>query len=369
MPRAFGAQAAERVATDLGLKLTVSKHSGTVFDELAMAFAGDGQYAPGMKQLAALVDVADDLDTEIEYLAYSDVPCGDALREAARDLFEHPALGVFLPDICRYSREQLVALAPRLPVFPAAALRVIAAVRGEALSESHIVEFAMSDPVLAGSLLSAANAAAYTWSGTVRNVQAAVMYLGNVRSASVLLTTALKTVLGSPGDQQLWEHSSAAATAAEQLARIGGQTNANDAYTVGLLHDVGKLLMQLTPADVSAARHRLTRNGCAPAVAEVLTCGATHAEAGAEVLRHWGLPAEYIEAVEFHHEPEHAHTSFAALLYLAEQCTGSEEDLPSAARTKHALDAVGVTEADVAAIAACTSQAAPGAQNSSRRTS
>jgi putative nucleotidyltransferase with HDIG domain len=352
MPRAFGAQAAERVGADLGLKVIVSEHPGTVFDQLAMAFSCDGEYAPGLKQLAALVDVADDLDTEIEFLAYGDVPGGDALRDAAKDLFEHPALGALLPEFCRYSRPQLALLAPELPVFPAAALKVLRAARSNPLCSTQIVDLAMTDPVLAGSLLSAANAAAYTWSGTVRNVQAAVMYLGDIRAAAVLLAAALKPVMCPSGDQELWLHSLAAASAAEQLARLSDHINPNEAYTVALVHDVGKLLMQLAPPDVSAARQRLIRNGCAAAVAEVLTCGATHAEAGADVLRHWALPPEYIEAVEFHHEPEHTRSSFAALLYLAEQCTGGEEDLPSAVRTTHALDVAGVTAEDVANITA-----------------
>jgi putative nucleotidyltransferase with HDIG domain len=163
----------------------------------------------------------------------------------------------------------------------------------------------------------------------------------------------------------MWEHSLAAASVSEQLARMNGKLNPNDAYSIGLLHDVGKLLIELAPADISAMRQRLVRNGCATAIAEVLTCGASHAEAGADVLRHWALPAEYIEAVEFHHEPEHAQTPFASLLYLAEQCTGSDEDLPSAARMNHALKAVGLTAEQVEKV----SPQSPFPQNSTRSTS
>jgi putative nucleotidyltransferase with HDIG domain len=141
-----------------------------------------------------------------------------------------------------------------------------------------------------------------------------------------------------------------AASAAGQLATMSRQVQPGEAYTAGLLHDVGKLLIRLAPPEVSAMRERLIRNGCATAVAEVLTCGATHAEAGADVLRHWGLPEDYIEAVEFHHEPEHVSLPLASLLYLAEQCTGSEEDLPSAARMRHALDVLGVTGEQLASV-------------------
>jgi HD-like signal output (HDOD) protein len=343
VPHAFGSGAAERLAADLGFRVKASDQPRSLFEQLTSAFAGDTACPEEIRQLALLVEMAEDFDTEIEFLAYSDFPGGRTLREAACDVFEHPALGVLLPEFRRYSREQLASLANKLPVFPPAALQVMRAARAGNLASNQLVEFAARDQVLAGSLLAAANAAAYTWSGTVRNLQSAVLYLGDVRASAVLISAALKPVLGAPGSNGLWVHSVLAASAAEQLATMSGQIQPGDAYTVGLLHDVGKLLIRLAPAEVSAVRQRLIRNGCATSVAEVLTCGATHAEAGADVLRHWGLPADYIEAVEFHHEPEHVDLPLASLLYLAEQCTGSEEDLPSAARMRHALDVLGVT--------------------------
>jgi hypothetical protein len=68
--------------------------------------------------------------------------------------------------------------------------------------------------------------------------------------------------------------------------------------------------------------------------------------------------------VEFHHEPEHAKSPFASLLYLAEQCTGSDEDLPSAARMEHALKTIGVTLGQIHQVSAQSPH-----QNSTRRTS
>jgi putative nucleotidyltransferase with HDIG domain len=364
IPQGFGATATERLAADLGLKLTAGEDPASVFDQLAVAFAGGAECSPELRRLATIVEAADQLDTEIEYLVYGDTPGAAIVRQAARDIFENPVIGALLPGFCSYSRQQLASNANRLPVFPAAALQVVRAARTGKLTATQLAELAAADPVLAGSVLSAANAAAYTWSGTVRNVQAAVLYLGDLRAAGVLLAAALKPVLNSAGSQEMWEHSLAAASVSEQLARMNGKLNPNDAYSIGLLHDVGKLLIELAPADISAMRQRLVRNGCATAIAEVLTCGASHAEAGADVLRHWALPAEYIEAVEFHHEPEHAQTPFASLLYLAEQCTGSDEDLPSAARMNHALKAVGLTAEQVEKV----SPQSPFPQNSTRST-
>jgi HD-like signal output (HDOD) protein len=111
-----------------------------------------------------------------------------------------------------------------------------------------------------------------------------------------------------------------------------------DAYVLGLMHDVGRLLLDLVPASVAASRDRLVQNGCEISIAELLTCGIDHAEAGALVLRHWGLPDAYIEAIRFHHQPQATDSNLAALLYLVEFWTESREDPASNVRLRAALN-------------------------------
>jgi HD-like signal output (HDOD) protein len=68
-----------------------------------------------------------------------------------------------------------------------------------------------------------------------------------------------------------------------------------------------------------------------------------HAGAGALVLEQWKLPEAYAEALRFHHEPHLTASKLAALLYLVEFWTASEEDPASQARLNAALDRVGLT--------------------------
>lgn len=105
----------------------------------------------------------------------------------------------------------------------------------------------------------------------------------------------------------LWQHSLITATAAEvlnsQVAIV--ETDASVVFTVGLLHDIGKLVLgqALTP-DLQTSLRQLIELDLVPrpeAEREIL--GTDHGEVGACLLQTWNLPEEIIEAVANHHQP------------------------------------------------------------------
>jgi putative nucleotidyltransferase with HDIG domain len=77
------------------------------------------------------------------------------------------------------------------------------------------------------------------------------------------------------------------------------------AYTAGLLHDIGKLVIDrvMTREHRTAIEQIIQQRGLSGAEAERHVLGAGHAETGACLLRKWGLPSILIEAVENHHAP------------------------------------------------------------------
>lgn len=297
---------------------------------------------PLQPPLAAILEMADQFDEDIEFAPYADEPLGDILANSSS-----PAVSYVLPHLRKCSREDLFALVPRLPVCPARALEVIGmASKGEVCFDD-LVSIAGSDPVLAGSVLQVANSAAFARSAPARDVQQAVMYIGTTRASQVVLAAALKPLLTMRGGDALWRHSIESAVVAELLAQRTSRMDPHEAYLLGLLHDAGKLLLGIAPASARACKLKLMAAGVPEQVAEIITFGADHAIAGADVLRSWRLPDDYVAAVEFHHQPERSANEASALLYLVEFCTDSEEDLPSDVRMRCALDRVGLTLSNV----------------------
>jgi HD-like signal output (HDOD) protein len=213
------------------------------------------------------------------------------------------------------------------------------------MSSQQLIELAGHDQTLAGALVQAANGAKYTWSGKVRTLEQAVAYLGEIRATQMLVEAALKPILAAVSHRRLWEHSLEAAAVAHRLATSSRMMAPSDAYLLGLVHDAGALLLALAPADARASLRSLTNAGCETPVAELLIFGTTHAQAGADVLRFWNMPEDYIDAVEHHHDPETGGGAGAALLYLTEQWTEPDGDRLRDDRLDYSLATLNLKEA------------------------
>ena len=96
---------------------------------------------------------------------------------------------------------------------------------------------------------------------------------------------------------------------AQEIARAESDDDATarDAFLGGLLHDTGRLLLDINhPGRAATARRWSHQKGVPLWQAEQAIVGATHADFGACLLSQWGLPWPAVEAVARHHEPEPA---------------------------------------------------------------
>jgi putative nucleotidyltransferase with HDIG domain len=105
---------------------------------------------------------------------------------------------------------------------------------------------------------------------------------------------------------ELWRHSVAVAVSAAVVAEAAGQARAV-AFTAGLLHDIGKLVLASAERESYAKLiKRAKEEGVLLSTLERSALVIDHAELGGELMRRWNLPADVVAAVRYHHQLEAA---------------------------------------------------------------
>jgi len=221
--------------------------------------------------------------------------------------------------------EKLRALAGRmwsLPSFPALYAEIIQAIESPNSSIQGIAKIVAKDPGITAKVLQVANSAAIGLPAKVNDPSDAVQQLGMMTVRSLVLSA---QVYGNfaPGRlkdfsaEALWDHLMKCGELARSIMR---QENAEfseteDAFTAGMLHDMGKLMLaDSLPEEYAKAIDLAAQEKISQTEAELAIFGATHAGLAAYLFGLWGLPASIVEAVAFHHNPEQSqHKKFSAL--------------------------------------------------------
>jgi HD-like signal output (HDOD) protein len=104
----------------------------------------------------------------------------------------------------------------------------------------------------------------------------------------------------------LWAHSLQVGLFAKRLSQAAGQGGevVKDAFTAGLLHDAGQLVLAANlPRQFAESLELAQAEKLSHHEAERQVFGATHSEVGAYLFGLWGLPQSIVEAVAYHHRP------------------------------------------------------------------
>jgi putative nucleotidyltransferase with HDIG domain len=210
--------------------------------------------------------------------------------------------------------QQLVDRVKNLPPVSQAALKLVNLLEQPFADNDEIVRAIKCDNILTAKLLRACNSPYFGLDEPVASVDQAVLILGHQQILHIVLTLAFGSAMVVPLSGyaveagELWRHSLITAAAAEIIAAEATCMNvgAPVAFTVGLLHDIGKLVMSqaLSPDIQGTIRQLIESQKISRSEAEKIILGTDHGEVGACLLKAWHLPEEIIEATANHHQPE-----------------------------------------------------------------
>lgn len=226
-----------------------------------------------------------------------------------------------MSTVTKLDLDAVMAKAAVLPALPQVVMHILDSLADEASGAEELAECIASDPAVVARLLAAANASAVGHSGRVTSVRQAIMLLGVSRIRTITMATAVidRFTAVPPFDaHQLWLHSVGVAVCAEEIARHAG-LGVEEAYTAGLLHDIGQLLMfGVDPFGYSETMRQKVDRDLDIITAERELLGIDHAQVGARLATLWKLPDPVAEAIAGHHGAEDMDSEMADAVHIAE---------------------------------------------------
>lgn len=211
-----------------------------------------------------------------------------------------------------------------ISTLPHVMVKIMEIITDEKSSAVDLAREIAKDASLTAKILKMVNSAYYGFYREIAKVSDAVVVLGfnEIRRLSLAISV-LDMFGGGAGSQRVafWNHSLACAAMSDILAeewRLQGQ----GAFTAGLLHDIGKMLLDQYFVDMfSAIQDSMREHSLKFHEAERLLYGFDHADIGYWLSERWNLPVNLSEAIQCHHRPEEATEmpELARLVHLADK--------------------------------------------------
>jgi HD-like signal output (HDOD) protein len=208
---------------------------------------------------------------------------------------------------------------------PLAAQAVLSVLRRRNYSLDQVTDLIERDPALAQTLLRHANSAWYATPGAmpVEAIAPAVRRIGTSGVHSTVMSTIIGGEVSRPGPgfdrmaREVWDHMVRVAPIARRIGRALG-ADPEEAFTLGLAHDVGKLVFFDQIAELRRRQRREIRfpDGF---LADALA--ALHEALGGLAALEWGLSARFARVIATHHRapPPEPGDMLSEVVFLAER--------------------------------------------------
>jgi putative nucleotidyltransferase with HDIG domain len=208
------------------------------------------------------------------------------------------------------STKEIIRRVGQLPPLPDTAVKLMNVINDPLSTVEQIVEVVKYDQAVTAEVLRLCNSAYFGLSRTITSVNEAMLRLGTVKVLQLVMSIHTNSLLSreqtgyglNPGI--LWRHSVAVALTASGVAQYTKLSNANLVFTAGLLHDIGKVVLnEYVAAEFAEIVRRIKEENLSFVEAEHQVLGYSHQEIGAKITEMWKLPETIVQCIRFHHDP------------------------------------------------------------------
>ncbi len=200
--------------------------------------------------------------------------------------------------------QQIVAEFKDIPPMPNVMVKALSVIKNPATGISELAKIMQVDQAISTKTLSLVNSAFYGFRQQITSINKALVVLGMMKAKNIIMSLALKQMMTAQGSRELWEHSIKCAVASEILAKEYRVINPDDAFVIGFLHDIGKMLLNAkNPLKYSKVRYLASQGNVNLIDVEDAQFGTNHCVLGALVSKKWQLPVILTNCIRYHHDP------------------------------------------------------------------
>jgi HD-like signal output (HDOD) protein len=215
--------------------------------------------------------------------------------------------GLFMSKV---SLQEIITKVERLPELPQVALRVSRMLEQEETNAYQLASVIRVDAGFTTQVLRLCNSAAYGFTRRIATVKEAVAILGFTTLRSMVYTIMAKVAMDRPvpgyslAEGDLWYNALTCAVYAKHIGQRERLPDPEQAFTGGLLRDIGKIVLgEYVGANYSSIEQLTIKEKIDFLEAEERILGLNHSIVGTRIAEKWNLPPLLVNVIKHHHKP------------------------------------------------------------------
>jgi len=190
-----------------------------------------------------------------------------------------------------------------VPAMPNVVIKALDIVKDPNSSIKDLGNIISCDQSLSIKVLNLVNSAYYGFAQQISSISRALAFLGMNKTKNLIIAVAMKPMFSSEKNKKLWEHAITTAVGCEFLSEHLNIADADEAFVMGFIHDIGKIILNMQDTEVLDKINELVEDGSSIIEAENMFFETNHSEIGAELSKKWQLPIILTNVIKYHHSP------------------------------------------------------------------
>lgn len=218
----------------------------------------------------------------------------------------------------------------QMPTMPHVVIKALNIIKDEDAGIKELSKIISCDQSLSTKILALVNSAHFSLPQKIISINKAVGLIGMNRTKNIVISIAMKSIFSDKKEKDIWNHSIKCAVACEQIATEFRLMSPDEAFMLGFLHDIGKMILNRQNAQQYIKVLELERRGVSIIEAEEMYFKTNHADIGYYLAIQWAFSEIISDAIKYHHDPlKSSMKNIAAVVHFADLLSKETIDEPS----------------------------------------